>query len=645
MKLYTLRRILLINTIAACALLSGPLGANAAVDARWMSINGGQFLLVGDASESELRGVAVSLEQFRGVLSRLPSSGLTETQQQTTVLIFRNQSEYEPFAPLIGGQHSTGIAGHFQWSPEVNYVAFSAEQRGERSASSVAIHEYVHGLVKNSLGTVPVWFDEGLAEYYSTFALSEDGRKAIFGRAINSHAQYLREHELMPLATLLAVNHRSPEYMDHERRGLFYAESWALIHYLLHGGQERRQAELLQFLDLQAAGLTVAESVRQAFQEEPARLEEEFRAYVRGARYAEESHPFEQRLDGAPSLRSRPLAESEAEGYKGDLLLRAERLEEAEKHLQAALSSNPDLAPALTSLGLMRLEQNLYAEAQKHLARALLSDPQNFLAHYYYAELLSRDGEQTDKTVAGYILKTGLIRAELKRVIALKPDFPQAYQRLAEIDVQRSASLDETIELLQKASALWPVREEFTLLLARVFLRREEHARARRILDQLSLKSSNPRILAEGQNLLAAIKAHEEYIAARRLAEEEVEDAQANAELWATMQPCDMPEPGPQIKHLRFMGKQVCGQLEQIECEDNGSILSIESGGRTLKFHSADLKRIKFISYTAGLGGRIECGERHPANQVLLTYRSAKDATDIAGEVVAVEFVPQDWSH
>jgi tetratricopeptide (TPR) repeat protein len=373
------------------------------------------------------------------------------------------------------------------------------------------------------------------------------------------------------------------------------------------------------------------------------RLEEEFRAYVRNARYTEDIKPFERRLDADPELGSRTLTEAEAQSYLGDLLLRAERFDEAEEHLQSALKLNPDLSSVHILLGLLRLEQNRFAEAQEHLERALLSDPQNFLAHYYYAELLSRDGEQTDKTVSGYIQKTELIRAELKKVLALKPDFPEAYQRLAEIDVQRSARLDETIGLLRQASALWPDRDEFTLLLAQVFLRREEPGQAREILNRLSLKSSNPRTIAQSQNLLATVAAHEEYVAARR--SEEGEGAQADVELWQAMQPCDMPEPGPQIKRLRFMGKQVCGHLEQIECADNGSILSLEAGGRTLKFHSEELKRIKFISYTAGLGGRVECGERRPANQVLLTYRSAKLNTDIAGEVIAVEFVPPDWSH
>jgi tetratricopeptide (TPR) repeat protein len=644
MMLYPLLRRILLLTVAVSVLLSAPLCSTAS-ETQWTSVASEHFLLVGDAADSELRKVAVRLEQFRAALKHLPATGLLLTEKQTRVVVFRSQGDYEPFAPLFGEQHSTGIAGHFQWSPEVDYLAFSAEQGGDRSPSTVAIHEYVHGIIKNSLSSVPVWFDEGLAEYYSTFELAADGRRALLGRSIGSHLLYLRDHQLLDLATLLEVNHRSPEYMDHNRRGIFYAESWALVHYLLNGNQGRRQAELRQFLDLQSSGFPLAESVREAFHTDLRGLEEDFRQYVRGARYPEETRDFERPPDVTSSLQSKPLTEAEAEAYMGDLLLRARRFDEALDHLQSSLSLNPALAPARTSLGLLRLEQNRYAEAREHLERALLSDPQNFLVHYYYAELLSRDGEQTDKTVAGYILKTALIRAELKKVIALKPDFPEAYQRLAEIDVQRSSSLDETISLLRQASTLWPGRDEFRLLLARVYLRREEFEQARKILNQLSLRSSNPRSLAEGQNLLAAVAAHEEDAEARRRSASEGEGAQTETGSWQTMQPCDMPEPGPQIKRLRFMGKQICGQLEQIECADNGSILSIETEGRILKFRSEELKRIKFITYTSGLGGRIECGARNPANQVLLTYRSARLSADLAGEVIAVEFVPPDWSH
>ena len=47
---------------------------------------------------------------------------------------------------------------------------------------------------------------------------------------------------MIPLPELLAVNQSSPLYNEGDRRSIFYAESWALTHYLLterpNGGAE-----------------------------------------------------------------------------------------------------------------------------------------------------------------------------------------------------------------------------------------------------------------------------------------------------------------------------------------------------------------------------------------------------------------------
>ena len=42
----------------------------------------------------------------------------------------------------------------------------------------------------------------------------------------------LRSEPWIPLATLLAVDHSSPYYNEKSHAGMFYAESWALVHML-----------------------------------------------------------------------------------------------------------------------------------------------------------------------------------------------------------------------------------------------------------------------------------------------------------------------------------------------------------------------------------------------------------------------------
>ena len=49
----------------------------------------------------------------------------------------------------------------------------------------------------------------------------------------------LQDRRVFKLADLVKVQHDSPLYNEGSRRTLFYAQSWALVHYLLAGEPSR----------------------------------------------------------------------------------------------------------------------------------------------------------------------------------------------------------------------------------------------------------------------------------------------------------------------------------------------------------------------------------------------------------------------
>ena len=94
-----------------------------------------------------------------------------------------------------------------------------------------AVHEYVHVLLKPVQAKTPLWLQEGLAEMYST--LKPIGDKVQIGEIKRGHYYELHTSKWLDLATLTAVDHRSPYYNESKRMGIFYAESWALTHMLM----------------------------------------------------------------------------------------------------------------------------------------------------------------------------------------------------------------------------------------------------------------------------------------------------------------------------------------------------------------------------------------------------------------------------
>src|ERR1041384_7430897 len=94
----------------------------------------------------------------------------------------------------------------------MNYITLTTEARPD-SPFGIIFHEYTHLLIENTLLDPPVWFNEGLAEYYSTFDVSSDNRKITLGKPIGNHVYLLRER-FMPLEELLHVTHDSPVWFN-----------------------------------------------------------------------------------------------------------------------------------------------------------------------------------------------------------------------------------------------------------------------------------------------------------------------------------------------------------------------------------------------------------------------------------------------
>ena len=313
----------------------------------WTSVRSQNFLVVGYAREKDLRRVASRLEEYRAVFSRLLSVEHFDASVPTTVVVFRDDRAYQPFKPIYGGQTAAFVAGYFQPGAEVNYVTLALDSdSGRGGGSSTLLHEYTHLLVNNNFHGAPLWLKEGLAEFYSTARVSGDRRRVTLGAPIPHRARELRGRALLPLRTLFAVHQQSPHYYEPDKRGLFYAESWALVHYLLEGAGGARRTQLARFISSLADGRTADESFRLAFQTDLDGLEAELSTYVRLAAYPESSETFDRPLDFDSQLSTRHLTEAEGLAYLGDLLLRTDRADDAEGYLRRALELDERLAPA-----------------------------------------------------------------------------------------------------------------------------------------------------------------------------------------------------------------------------------------------------------------------------------------------------------
>jgi tetratricopeptide (TPR) repeat protein len=611
-------------------------GSAAAKDV-WLKARSAHFTLIGDASEKEIRDVGMRLEQFREAFSQISSQifspSVGDSSVPITVVVFKNDSAYRPFKPLHQGKPAD-VSGHFQSSGDVAYIALAAG-RGAGNPYAIIFHEYVHALTSGGalpaiLGAplptpLPTWISEGLAEYFSSFEVTGGGRKGRLGAAIASHARLLRERQLIPLETLLAVDQTSQFYVETDKKSLFYAESWALAHYLMRPGARRSQ--LRQFINALAQGKPADFSFRQAFQTGYATIEQELRNYIDQGAYPTEDMTFARQLGFKAEMKTEPLSEAEAQAYLGDLLWRIHRSVDGEAFLDRALSLDPGLASAHQSLGTLRLRQNRYAEARRHLRRAIEAGPQDYLTHYYYAFAIHR--EQADESQYVSDLSEESVkemREALRLARRLNPDFADTYKLLAFISMVRGEDLDDAINLINRAVSLAPHREDIVYTLAQIQLRRKDYAAARRTAQTLA-GAAKSEVRERANSMLENIAKIEERLAQMK-AEGEARAAQSSP-----------PAPGQ-----RFQGDQVRGLLTRIDCDDAGVTLTVKTESRSFKFRTTQAGQLILVRYTPDVPTSMICGPINPAKPVIVTYRGAAQsrAADVDGEPIGVEFVKPD---
>jgi len=610
----------------------------------WTTVHSKNFNLVGNASEKDIRQVANRLEQFRNVFGLLFPTIPLNAPVPTTVIVFKSDSSYKPFKP------NPNVSGYFQPGEDVNYITLTSEKSGDEQPFRIIFHEYVHLLVENALGaTVPLWFNEGLAEYYSTFDIKEDNRRVIMGDLIANHVLYLRENKFLPLRTLFAVDYRSPYYNEGNKMNIFYAESWMLVHYLLQGDSQKHRPQLARFVDSLRAGTKIEDAFQQAFQENIESFEKDFKAYIQSSKYMATGITFERKLDFDSEMQAEPLAEGEAHAYLGDLLLHTHRLQDAEGQLQQAVTLNPDSPMTQTAYGMLRVRQGRLNDARPYLEKAVAANSQNYLTHYYYAFALSNLSMNEYRTVSGFSEDTAAtMRSELNKAIALKPDFVESYSLLGFVNLVRNEQVDETIELLKKALSGARGNHRVLFMLAQLYIRKEKFAEARQLLTPIAQNSPDPEMRKQAEALLEGVKHTEEQMAQfkewqkQSVARAET-DSQNRPSLTRTAAPTQDDMNSALIDALRKPQSgenRVQGMLTTIDCSAKGITFQLRAGDRVLKFHSDNFDQLDITAFTTGISGEVTCGPRKPENWIILTYAPPKAGSRIDGEVKAIEFVP-----
>jgi hypothetical protein len=288
--------------------------APAAEPSPWLEIHSPHFTVITDAGDKKGREVALRFEQMRAVFATLLMKDRLNEPVPLTILAFRNDKTFYQSAPLRQGQ-PIGVPGFFLPGEDHNFIVLNLFE--EESWRAVA-HDFAHLMLNYNYPPVQGWFDEGLAEYFSSIRL--DNKEVEIGgdpelhsafaedllqnqRASNapkSLTELLSGQVWLALPDLLTMKHDTSTYSESTHHTLFYAQSWMTVHYLLH---EKKMPETGTYFGLvENQHVPVEEAIQKAYGITPVQFDQAVKDYFHSLR------PLFAALDASKQSSSQILA-------------------------------------------------------------------------------------------------------------------------------------------------------------------------------------------------------------------------------------------------------------------------------------------------------------------------------------------------
>ena len=190
----------------------------------------GPWICHADFSLDQYVGLLRELAQLEGDLDRI--LGVGGPHESVHLYLFARKSTYERY-----------LAQHFPNVPKRRALFIKGRGPGmvfayvSRSFDIDLRHECTHALLHATLPMVPLWLDEGLAEYFEV----PTGQREWDNPHLAAVRRRLRFRAPASIVDLESVD--SVEQMGARH----YRSAWAWVHFMLHGPEDVR-SELIGFL-------------------------------------------------------------------------------------------------------------------------------------------------------------------------------------------------------------------------------------------------------------------------------------------------------------------------------------------------------------------------------------------------------------
>jgi Tfp pilus assembly protein PilF len=630
--------------LAFCGLFFSPVLCAAHNDT-WVEVRSPDFTVISNAGEKEARKIADQFEQIREVFQNAFQKMRVDLGKPVIIFALKNEDSMKSMLPAFwevkGHMHPGGV---YQPAEEKHFVVVRTDLEGP-NPYEIVYHEYTHALMNINSRDMPLWLNEGIAEFFGNSAIHEDYVE--IGKIAPYHLQVLQQNKLIPIPTLLQADHTSPYYNENNRASVFYAESWAIVHYLLMDPDARKRNLLHDFLAAYDAGGNLVDAAQKSFGDLN-KFAQKMEGYSRQTSFYVGKVKTSIHGD-AKSYSSRVLPPAEVDSQKGELYVYTQRFKEAKSSLDAAVQADPNLPVAHEGLGMLAYYERDLDGAEKEFAHAVQLNSTSFLAYFFSARAKLREGGMNPGNGAAVV-------ADLEKAITLNPQFAPAYATLATFYSMSPETREKALAAGRKAIALEPGNLTYTVSYGFVLLNMGQIADAKTLGSRIQSAARTPLDRALAQQFSQAVSMRETFgdqptpavLVKRSSPYEEpppktVETSDSSGDRPPVRVEAPRASAPPEGSELSDgMSSRIYdlqGRITAVNCASGvPGTLTLNIQSVLMKFHYSDFSKVEVSSGNspgAGSGALPACAS-FKGRRARVTFHSARSG-DYDGELISVQ--------
>jgi len=599
-------------SIACLLLLAFSSALRAEHHENWIEIKSPHYTIYSNSGEHDGRRVAAQFEEIRALFEQSFSKLKVDFGKPTVVYVLKDENSLKLLMPSYGqNKNAMRIAGQYHLSNDKNFAVVRADVTGTgTNPYHVMYHEWAHGLFRLNYRGLPLWLDEGLAEYWGGSDI--DNKEGRVGMADPAQLRVLQQNPFIPIATLVSIDATSPLYNTRDHAGMFYAESWAIVHYLSIAPEVRDQHLLDKYLAALQATDDPIEAANRSFGDLK-KLGEKLEAYTRQSAFLYQRMAVNSNIS-EKDFAARRLSPAEGLVAQADYLLHTNHLPEAIEILHEAEKLDDKVLHLHDELGFYHFAKADFDNSLREFDLAIAGDPNDATAYYYKASIPYRKTGYTRETTPPMI-------ANLEKAISLQPNFAPAHAFLCIAYTQSPDTRAKAFAEAKKAMDLEPGNLAYFIDAGRALVATNDLANAKKVADTAQKVATWPRDRVMAANFQKTVNAKM--------------NSSADADRSATAaDPAAASGEGATAGAARPSQKE--GQITELICGHPPSVMfTLKAGDEQFLFHVKDIAKIKVVD-AGDSAGYTTCGQWKDRKAVV-EFRETEDGPAF-GEVRSIAF-------